>query len=96
MWRALPLLALLSVPADAQLVVNPCIQNGLAGFVDNLRARYREHKIAEAVTAGGERLVIFVSAAGTWTMLAVTGAGLACLLSAGDGFVFIRAPGEPS
>ena len=78
------------------LAQTPCIQDGLAGFERALRANHQEHKVAEAITGGGERILIFVSRDGTWTMIGVTVSGRACLLSAGDGFQFHRAPGEPS
>ena len=92
----LAVMAVLISTAAQALPPSPCIQDGLPGLERHLGSKYREHLIAEGVTTGGERLLIYVSADGTWTMIAVTANGLACLVSSGDGFTHSRRPGDPS
>lgn len=101
-WLALAIVcgvvlaAMLIFTAAVGQTINPCVQDGLQRFERGLWANYGEHKIAEAVTRGGERLLIYVSDSGTWTMIAVNAEGVACLLTSGDGYTFIRGAGEAS
>lgn len=73
-----------------------CVPGGMEAFERNLRAKWREHLVIEALTAGGELFRVYVSAEGTWTLITLTPEGVACLRSAGDGFLFRRGQGEPS
>ncbi len=57
-----------------------------AEIVSALSERFGEASAARGVTAGGRLLRLFVSEAGTWTILIVLPDGRACVVGHGDGW----------
>lgn len=51
-----------------------------------LRGRFAESPRAYGVASNGLVLVMYASAAGSWTAVALTPSGLGCVLSSGTGF----------
>ena len=58
-----------------------------------LASDYHEKPVGMGVGNSGSLVVIFASPAGTWTAVAVTGAGSACVLDVGDGWTSVSEPG---
>lgn len=67
-----------------------------AAFVRHLALRYGEATVAVGLSNAGQAWEILASRSGAWTAISTDAAGVACLLAAGEGWTFIRAPGEAS
>ncbi len=81
---AIVLLAVASHLASAQSRCGPH-----DSMTATLAAQYKESQAARATVA--DALVeLFVSEAGTWTMLVTNGSGVSCILAAGDGWESIE------
>lgn len=59
-------------------------------------AGYEESPLGYGRAADGLALVMFVSLAGTWTLLSVDAAGVACIEASGDRWRFILPPEAPA
>jgi len=55
-------------------------------FVSALREQFRERPAGQGVTTAGRLLRLFVSDAGTWTVLVVLPDGRACAVAHGEGW----------
>jgi hypothetical protein len=60
-------------------------------FVAVLAEDYDEAPFWIGAAPGGAALAVFVSAAGTWSVLRVDAAGLACMMASGDGWAPVAA-----
>ncbi|WP_296736555.1 hypothetical protein [Mesorhizobium sp.] len=75
-------MALLSAfPAQAQVVCG-----GHADLVAKLAAGFQEKRLGYGVAGQVAVFEVFVSPAGTWTMLVTDVNGRSCILAAGDGW----------
>ncbi len=83
--RATALVALL-----AAIFTGPARAQAICGardpIVEKLRQVHDERRRVEAVTAAGTLMEIFVSPAGTWTVLITAPGGPSCLVSSGEGW----------
>ena len=75
------LLGALSATVHAQA---PCDQRGKV--VDELHQNFHEVQVGTKLMPGGQLLELFVSPAGTWTMLMSLPTGKSCLIAAGGTF----------
>ena len=57
----------------------------------HLASDYNEKPAAMGLSASGALVVMFASPAGTWTAVAVSAAGAACAIDAGDGWTDMSA-----
>ena len=69
-------------PVDAQSRCGP-----RANVIETLESRYQEQRIGVGV-AGNQAAVVelFVSEAGTWTIIVTRTSGVSCMVSAGQGW----------
>jgi hypothetical protein len=72
-----------------------CAEHG--AMVDYLASEYHESRQGAGLSARGVVIELYVSEAGTWTLLLSSPAGLACVVDAGDawdGLTEAVLPGE--
>jgi hypothetical protein len=80
-------------PAGAQTPA-PCGQT--SAIAQELSSRYGEHPVASGMRASGGVIRIYATADGrTWTLLAETAPGMACVIAAGRNWKTMP-PGEPA
>lgn len=86
LWAALVLLlavvvgVVVSAPAHAEQVCAPHEQ-----AVAQLASEYKEQVIGRGLAGDGMAMVeLFVSGAGTWTILVTNTSGVSCLIASGD------------
>jgi len=53
-------------------------------IIDTLEKRYQELPISKGLSGSGQVFEIYVSTAGSWTILVTRPTGIACILSAGE------------
>lgn len=92
--HATALVALLAIlfpgPADARVI---CGERN--SIVEKLRQIHDERRRVAAVTGAGTLMEIFVSPAGTWTILVTAPGGPSCLVSSGEGWQpMVQSDGE--
>jgi hypothetical protein len=96
MKRLALLLPLLASPAYAQQQLQCADYLQMA---KELQAKYRESRIAFGLDSSKQAIAVFAAADGsTWTILRIQPTGLACVMSAGDGWQVVEAPppGDPT
>ena len=85
-------LASIAIPAQAAPICGD--RDYLVG---QLKAGYQETAVASGIVNETKLMEIFVSRAGTWTILITTVAGQSCIIGAGEGWepVPSEPPGKP-
>jgi hypothetical protein len=85
--RLSPLLLTLAliVPAAAPAAANGPVCAKRSQYVDFLKSRRNETQDRVKLISEHTLIELFVSPAGTWTVLTTTSTGLSCLARSGDG-----------
>lgn len=90
---ALGAVALLSTPvataAEADRDVR-CLQRD--ALVDYLDRAFQEGRVAEGELSNGNRLLLFASRKGTWTMVELANDGQGCIAGSGNGLRALIGP----
>jgi hypothetical protein len=85
--------ALLSLPLAASAETErdiKCLEhNALANYLDRA---FQEDRVAEGELSNGNRLQLFASRKGTWTMVELSHDGLGCIAGSGDGLRALNGP----
>ena len=76
---AAALWAAVSIPAQAQVVCAERLQ-----VTEHLAQNFREKPAGTGLTHAGQAIELFVAETGTWTIVIVTPAGEACIVSHGE------------
>jgi len=82
------LVAAFSCPAGAQSPP-PCFPHD--AVAQTLAEQHREKRAVSALSERGYVIELYTSEAGSWTLVLVTSAGVACLVDAGTGLQIDRA-----
>src|SRR5262249_17812100 len=76
---------IVALTATAAGAVEPCARR--SDFVALLKDHFGEVLVAEGLSSRGYLVEVFVSPAGTWTILLSRADGLSCVVDAGDPWV---------
>lgn len=71
-----------SFVAAPALAENLCTERGT--LVETLKKRYAELPVSKGLSGSGHVLEVYVSEAGSWTILVTRPTGESCILSAGE------------
>lgn len=81
---ALAIVATLAVATCSPAFAAPC---GNATEIKNrLSAKYKEAPVSFGLQTNGNLLQVYASAAGSWTIVSTTPAGMSCVVAAGQGW----------
>jgi len=74
---------LLSLTVNAQLRAQVVLCGAHGSLVDALKSKYKEDRQAIALSGTGSVIELYISQAGTWTMLVTSPKGQTCVMAAG-------------
>lgn len=65
-----------------------------AQMVELLQERWDEERVTVALRSDGRLVELYASPGGSWTSVATTPQGYACMVAAGEGFRIVQVPGH--